>query len=202
VTDPAQIGAALGMDAKKVTDLINGKVDPYVTLGEEAYADATDTIQRTIDYQNQKYEDDKAQGLEQLKRMEEDYVNVFNDQKDKNKIADGNLSVLARMTGVGFSNRGIIGMEEVMQQGQKILQDMSTQYERSSEDGRKYIDQLAKAYTYNNANLIEQLNDSIDATKQAYFVAMTSIRTQFGDASVETEKQVKQALVNFASDVQ
>jgi hypothetical protein len=43
---------------------------------------------------------------------------------------------------------------------------MSTQYERASADTRNYLDQLAKAYTYNNTELIDSLNQSIDATKQ------------------------------------
>lgn len=135
-----QIGSILGMDAKKVTDLINGKIEPYVTLSEEAYNKSNaDNIQRNIDYQNQKYENDKAQGLEQLRRLEEDYIKQSREQDTQNKIADGNLSILARMTGVGFSNRGIMGMDEVMRQGQRILAEMSTQYERSSEDTRNYL---------------------------------------------------------------
>lgn len=75
---------------------------------------------------------------------------------------------------------------------------MSTQYERSSEDTRNYMTQLAQAYTYNNAELIDSLNESVEATKNGYFKAIQSIRTQFGDATKETEKQVKQAMVNFA----
>lgn len=202
IIDPMQIGQILGMDTKKVTDLINGKIEPYVSLSDEAYNDSNaDNIQRSIDYQTQKYENDKAQGFEQLRRLEEDYNKQYQEQTTQNKIADWNLSILARMTGTGFSNRGIMWMDEVMRQWQRIISEMSTQYERSSADTRNYLNQLAEAYTYNNAELIDSLNKSIDATKQGYFTAIQAIRTQFGDATVETEKQVKQAMVNFASDI-
>lgn len=202
VTDPAAIWAQLWMDAQRVTDLINWKVDKYVTLSDKAYTDATQWIQRSLDYQEKVYQQNKQQWMDKLRRLEEDYTRQFQQQEQQNKIADGNLSVLARMTGVGFSNRGIIGMEEVTKQWQRILAEMSTQYARSSADTASYLEQLADAYTYNHTELIDWLNKSIEQTKNWYFKAIQTIRSQFWDATQETEKQVKQAMVNFASDVE
>jgi hypothetical protein len=50
------------MDPKKVTDLINGKIEAYVTLSDEAYNDSNaDNIENRIAYETQKYENDKTQ---------------------------------------------------------------------------------------------------------------------------------------------
>lgn len=203
ITDAMQIGQILGMDAKKVTDLINGKVEPYVTLSDEAYNKSNaDNIERTIAYETQKYEDQKMVWYEQLRRLEEDFTKQYSEQQTQNKIADANLSILARMTWTGFSNRGIIGMDEIHRQWQRILSEMSTQYQRSSEDTRNYLQQLAQAYTYNNYELIDSLNKNIESTKNGYFKSIQSIKTQYWDATEKTEQQVRQAMNNFAWDME
>jgi hypothetical protein len=48
---------------------------------------------------------------------------------------------------------------------------------------------------------MNSLNQAIDATKQWYFWAIQAIRTQYGDATAETEKQVIQAMNNFWAEI-
>lgn len=202
VTDASQIWQALGMNPKKVNDLLMGDYSKYLTLSDEAVQDATEGIQAQLDYQTEKYEMDKQQWVEELTRLQEDYDKLYQEQVAKNEIQDANLSLLARMTWTWFSSRGIMWMEELQRQWQQMLSKLTTSYERSSADMQVYMKRLANAYTYNSWQITRSLNDAIDASKQAYMWAIQSIKTQLWEKGQETQEAVRMALVNFGQDVE
>lgn len=73
------------------------------------------------------------------------------------------------------------------------MEDMSTQYQRSSTEVRNLRNQLVEAYNYNDAKLAKAIQDQITSAKTSYFSQIESIKSKYGDVSEAGQKAILEA---------
>lgn len=137
-----------------------------------------------------------------LQRLTETHQKNYERQKRQNEINEGNANILAGLTGIGFSSRGIQGLQEIQTQAKEILDDMTTKYERGKIQINDIKMDLVRAYERKDADMVRQLNESLVQAKNAYISGVAQLQSKYGLVSMEGQKALAEATKGFIESAQ
>lgn len=163
-------------------------------------------LSEEADIQRQRLKEDHEIAMQRQDRdlqwLTETHQKNYERQKRQNEINEGNANMLAGLTGIGFSSRGMQGLQEIQTQAKEILDDMTTKYERGKIQINDIKMDLMRAYQRNDADIIRRLNESLVQAKNAYISGVASLQSKYGLVSLEGQKALAETTKNFIESAQ
>lgn len=210
----------MGMNAQQIADKLWWTTDKVYQLnllkqGSQAtrlgkYYNLSDTektrLSEETDIARQRLKEDHELAMQRqdrdLQRLTETHQKNYERQKRQNEINEGNANILAGLTGIGFSSRGIQGLQEIQTQAKEILDDMTTKYERGKVQINDIKMDLVRAYERKDADMVRQLNESLVQAKNAYISGVAQLQSKYGLVSMEGQKALAEATKGFIESAQ
>ena len=197
-----QAAQNVGIPLKQATDFMQWKFDDYGNLTDAAKLEAT----KRLDIEKQNLEREYITQQEKIDWdmawVRQQYETQYQRTTEQNQTNEANANILARMTGIWFSTRWIQGLQAIQDQGKQLLDDLTSNYERSSQQINQLKIQLANTYTYNNAKLTQSLNDAIANAKNAYMQNVVGLQEKYGLAGLAGQNAIAEATNGFIKTAQ
>ena len=163
-------------------------------LSEEANI-SRQRLKEDFEISNQRQERERQQ-------FTDDFNKNYERQKRQNEINEGNMNMIAGLTGIGFTSRGLHGLQEVQTQGKEILDDMLTKFERGKIQLNDVKMDLLRNYQRNDADIVRKLNESLMQVKNSYLGSIASLQTKYGLVSMEGQKALAETTRWFIESAQ
>lgn len=163
-------------------------------LSEEAKI-SRERLKEDFDIVNQRQERERQQ-------FSDDFNKNYERQKRQNEINEGNMNMIAGLTGIGFSSRGLHGLQEVQTQGKEILDDMLTKFKRGKIQLNDVKMDILRNYQRNDADIMRKLNESLMQVKNSYLGSIASLQAKYGLVSMEGQKALAETTRWFIESAQ
>lgn len=193
-----EIAKAMGIPEDQVQQLIllanwlDSKAWEYYQLKGDVAKDITEPY----DTKMTRLEEEKRIALDRanrnLERLKEDFDTNMERQKAQNDINLHNADFLAWQYGYWMSRRWIEWLNYVATQAQQILDDLTKNYDRNSQEMADGIADIIRNWQRNNEDLMKASQDALTAAKNSFTSNMLAIQQQYGTVGL----QAQQALAN------
>ena len=171
---------------------LDSKAWEYYQLKEDVAKDITEPY----DTKMQRLEEEKQIALDRANRnlewLKEDFDTNMERQKQQNDINLHNADFLAGQYGYWMSRRWIEGLNYVATQAQQILDDLTKNYDRNSQEMADGIADIIRNWQRNNDDLMKASQDALTSAKNSFTSNMLAIQQQYGTVGL----QAQQALAN------
>lgn len=194
----AEIASEMWIPEDQVQQLIllanwlDSKAWEYYQLKDDVAKDITEPY----DTKMARLEEEKKIALDRanrnLERLKEDFDTNMDRQKAQNDINLHNADFLAWQYGYWMSRRWIEWLNYIATQAQQILDDLTKNYDRNSQEMADGIADIIRNWQRNNEDLMKASQDALTNAKNAFTSNMLAIQQQYGTVGL----QAQQALAN------
>ena len=171
---------------------LDSKAWEYYQLKDEAAKDITEPY----DTKMQRLEEEKKIALDRANRnvewLKDDFDTNMQRQKQQNDINLHNADFLAGQYWYWFSKRGIEWLNYTTTQAQQIIDDLTKNYDRNSQEMADGIADIIRNWQWNNEDLMKASQDALTNAKNSFTSNMLAIQQQYGTVWL----QAQQALAN------
>lgn len=171
---------------------LDSKAWEYYQLKDEAAKDITEPY----DTKMQRLEEEKKIALDRanrnVERLKDDFDTNMERQKQQNDINLHNADFLAGQYWYWFSKRGIEWLNYTTTQAQQIIDDLTKNYDRNSQEMADGIADIIRNWQWNNEDLMKASQDALTNAKNSFTSNMLAIQQQYGTVWL----QAQQALAN------
>lgn len=192
VTDIDELASRTGYNANTVQSLIKNDIEWFkkaswteVTLNsdEQERIKEDSGYNTAIERAQEDYDYNKSQWQIELDQIKQDFDKKISRQKDINNAVENNMNKIVWFSWAGYSNRGGLGIENILTQSKNIINDMQTLRSRAVSTVESYLDRQAKYHNRAIEDLQTGLSDSVMNATQSALAGIDAIKTKYGETS-------------------
>lgn len=210
ITDIDDISARTWYDANVVQSLIKGDLKGFneasgfdVTLsGSMQERIEEETWARTaLERAQEDYDFNKSEWELQLEQIKEDFQRKIDNQKRTNQIVEQNMNKLVWFSWAGYSNRGVIGMENILQQSKDVIDQMKSARNRAVAWVETYLDRLSTNYNRKLEDIQTGLSESVMNSTQIALNQIETIKWKYWEVSKEGIQNLTDATNKYVETI-
>lgn len=176
---------------------LDSKAWEYYQLKDDVAKDITEPYDTKI----QRLEEEKKIALDRanrnVERLKEDFDTNMERQKQQNDINLHNADFLAWQYGYWFSRRGIEWLNYTATQAQQIIDDLTKNYDRNSQEMADGIADIIRNWQWNNEDLMKASQDALTNAKNYFTSNMLAIQQQYGTVGLQAQQYLAQNVQSF-----
>lgn len=181
---------------------LDNKLWDYYQLTDVAAKDITEPYDTKL----QRLEEEKKIALERANRnvqwLKEDFDTNIERQKQQNDINAHNADAIAWRTGLGFSKRGIEWINYVNTQAQQIIDDLTRNYDRNSQQLADGIADIIRNWQWNSEDLTKASEEALTKAKNVYTSNMLAIQQQYWTVWLQAQQALSENVQNFIAEAE
>lgn len=176
---------------------LDSKAGEYYKLKDDVAKDITEPYDTKLD----RLAEEKKIALDRANRnvewLKADYDTNYERQVQQNDINAHNMDAIAWRTGLGLSKRGIEWLNYVNQQAKNILDDLTKNYDRNSQQMADWIADIIRNRQWNNDDLMKASEDALTKAKNNFTSNMLAIQQQYWTVGLQAQQYLSQNVQSF-----
>lgn len=181
---------------------LDSKAWEYYQLTDKASKDITEPYDTKI----ARLEEEKKIALDRANRnvdwLKQDYDTNYERQTKQNQINIDNAHFIASMTWYWFSDWWIRWLQYTNEQAKNILDDLTKNYDRNSQEMADGIADIIRNWQWNNEDLTKACEDALNNAKNVYVSNQLSITQQYWTVWLQAQQQFANNVQSFIDQVQ
>lgn len=181
---------------------LDSKAWEYYQLTDKASKDITEPYDTKI----ARLEEEKKIALDRANRnvdwLKQDYDTNYERQTKQNQINIDNAHFIASMTWYWFSDWWIRWLQYTNEQAKNILDDLTKNYDRNSQEMADGIADIIRNWQWNNEDLTKACEDALNNAKNTYVSNQLAITQQYWTVWLQAQQQFANNVQSFIDQVQ